>query len=157
MTHMHGFRLHTMCWPPTTLHDTQTLSHTIKAGSLRPVCRRISLTHTHTHTHRQYIFELLICSVQEEQACATALILACSSAACDREVSQWATRAFFRSDHIVYIHTDLHLHCTQTKSSSSVVVVIRYGGEAQMRFPAAMTSPSTVGPVMSSPAPGKNQ
>uniref|UniRef100_A0A8C6MDC4 Nucleoporin 155 n=1 Tax=Nothobranchius furzeri TaxID=105023 RepID=A0A8C6MDC4_NOTFU len=62
---------------------------------------------------------------REEQACGTALILACSSAACDREVSQWATRAFFR-----------------------------YGGEAQMRFPAAMTTPSTVGPVMSSPAPG---
>uniref|UniRef100_A0A8C2ZJ83 Nuclear pore complex protein Nup155 n=1 Tax=Cyclopterus lumpus TaxID=8103 RepID=A0A8C2ZJ83_CYCLU len=61
---------------------------------------------------------------REEQACATALILACSSAASDREVSQWATRAFFR-----------------------------YGGEAQMRFPAGMTSPSTVGPVMSSPAP----
>lgn len=38
----------------------------------------------------------LVCSVQEEQACATALILACSTAACDREVSQWATRAFFR-------------------------------------------------------------
>uniref|UniRef100_A0A4W6CMT8 Nucleoporin 155 n=1 Tax=Lates calcarifer TaxID=8187 RepID=A0A4W6CMT8_LATCA len=55
---------------------------------------------------------------REEQSCATALILACSSAACDREVSQWATRAFFR-----------------------------YGGEAQMRFPAAMTSPSTVGPT----------
>uniref|UniRef100_A0A7N6F9K5 Nucleoporin 155 n=1 Tax=Anabas testudineus TaxID=64144 RepID=A0A7N6F9K5_ANATE len=33
---------------------------------------------------------------REEQACATALILACSSAACDREVLQWATRAFFR-------------------------------------------------------------
>uniref|UniRef100_A0AAQ4PAW3 Nucleoporin 155 n=1 Tax=Gasterosteus aculeatus aculeatus TaxID=481459 RepID=A0AAQ4PAW3_GASAC len=63
---------------------------------------------------------------REEQACAAALILACSSAASDREVSQWATRAFFR-----------------------------YGGEAQMRFPAAMSSPSTVGPVMSSPAPGK--
>lgn len=31
----------------------------------------------------------------------------------------------------------------------------RYGGEAQMRFPAAMAAPSTVGPVMSSPAPGK--
>lgn len=62
---------------------------------------------------------------KEEQACATALILACSNAACDLEVSQWATRAFFR-----------------------------YGGEAQMRFPAAMTSPSTVGPMMSSPAPG---
>uniref|UniRef100_A0A8C4F3F5 Nuclear pore complex protein Nup155 n=1 Tax=Dicentrarchus labrax TaxID=13489 RepID=A0A8C4F3F5_DICLA len=62
---------------------------------------------------------------REEQACATSLILGCSSAACDREVSQWATRAFFR-----------------------------YGGEAQMRFPAAMTSPSNVGPVMSSPAPG---
>uniref|UniRef100_A0A665VF31 Nuclear pore complex protein Nup155 n=1 Tax=Echeneis naucrates TaxID=173247 RepID=A0A665VF31_ECHNA len=62
---------------------------------------------------------------REEQACATALILACSSAASDREVSQWATGAFFR-----------------------------YGGEAQMRFPAAMASPSNVGPVMSSPAPG---
>lgn len=62
---------------------------------------------------------------REEQACATALILACSTAACDREVSQWATKAFFR-----------------------------YGGEAQMRFPSAMTGPSTVGPVMSSPAPG---
>ncbi|XP_061215354.1 nuclear pore complex protein Nup155 [Neopsephotus bourkii] len=42
---------------------------------------------------------------QEDQACATCLILACSNAACDREVSAWATRAFFR-----------------------------YGGEAQMRF-----------------------
>uniref|UniRef100_A0A8C5EGR8 Nuclear pore complex protein Nup155 n=1 Tax=Gouania willdenowi TaxID=441366 RepID=A0A8C5EGR8_GOUWI len=62
---------------------------------------------------------------REEQACATSLILACSTAACDREVSQWATRAFFR-----------------------------YGGEAQMRFPVAVTSPATVGPIMSSPAPG---
>ncbi|XP_077593102.1 nuclear pore complex protein Nup155 isoform X2 [Stigmatopora nigra] len=62
---------------------------------------------------------------REEQACATALILACSKAACDREVSQWATRAFFR-----------------------------YGGEAQMRFPAALSPPSNVGPLMSSPAPG---
>uniref|UniRef100_A0AAQ5YIN2 Nuclear pore complex protein Nup155 n=1 Tax=Amphiprion ocellaris TaxID=80972 RepID=A0AAQ5YIN2_AMPOC len=52
---------------------------------------------------------------REEQACATALILACSNAASDREVSQWATRAFFR-----------------------------YGGEAQMRFPAAMTSPINI-------------
>uniref|UniRef100_A0A672HEV3 Nucleoporin 155 n=1 Tax=Salarias fasciatus TaxID=181472 RepID=A0A672HEV3_SALFA len=63
---------------------------------------------------------------REEQACATALILACSSSASDQEVSQWATRAFFR-----------------------------YGGEAQMRFPAAMAAPSTVGPMMSSPAPGE--
>uniref|UniRef100_A0A667YNQ0 Nuclear pore complex protein Nup155 n=1 Tax=Myripristis murdjan TaxID=586833 RepID=A0A667YNQ0_9TELE len=61
---------------------------------------------------------------REEQACATALILACSNAACDREVSLWATRAFFR-----------------------------YGGEAQMRFPSAITSPSNVGPMMSSPTP----
>uniref|UniRef100_A0A667YWM0 Nuclear pore complex protein Nup155 n=1 Tax=Myripristis murdjan TaxID=586833 RepID=A0A667YWM0_9TELE len=61
---------------------------------------------------------------REEQACATALILACSNAACDREVSLWATRAFFR-----------------------------YGGEAQMRFPSAITSPSNVGPMMSSPSP----
>ncbi|XP_076842691.1 nuclear pore complex protein Nup155 isoform X2 [Brachyhypopomus gauderio] len=45
---------------------------------------------------------------REEQACATALILACSSAASDREISVWAARAFFR-----------------------------YGGEAQMRFPSA--------------------
>ncbi|MEQ2157256.1 hypothetical protein GOODEAATRI_000122 [Goodea atripinnis] len=33
-------------------------------------------------------------------------------------------------------------------------VLLLYGGEAQMRFPAAMATPSTVGPVMSSPAPG---
>ncbi|XP_017567419.1 nuclear pore complex protein Nup155 isoform X2 [Pygocentrus nattereri] len=62
---------------------------------------------------------------REEQACATALILACSSAACDREVSLWATRAFFR-----------------------------YGGEAQMRFPSAMSAPSNVGPLLGSPVPG---
>ncbi|KAJ8408637.1 hypothetical protein AAFF_G00252720 [Aldrovandia affinis] len=62
---------------------------------------------------------------REDQACATALILACSSAACDREVSVWATRAFFR-----------------------------YGGEAQMRFPSALTAPSNVGPLLGSPVPG---
>ncbi|XP_056593188.1 nuclear pore complex protein Nup155 isoform X1 [Triplophysa dalaica] len=62
---------------------------------------------------------------KEEQACATALILACSTAACDREVSVWATRAFFR-----------------------------YGGEAQMRFPSAISAPSNVGPLFSSPVPG---
>ncbi|NXC89374.1 NU155 protein, partial [Cercotrichas coryphoeus] len=59
---------------------------------------------------------------QEDQACATCLILACSNAACDREVSAWATRAFFR-----------------------------YGGEAQMRFPSALPPPSNVGPILSSP------
>ncbi|XP_031414368.1 nuclear pore complex protein Nup155 [Clupea harengus] len=62
---------------------------------------------------------------REEQACATGLILACSSAACDREVSIWATRAFFR-----------------------------YGGEAQMRFPSSLAAPSNVGPLMGSPMPG---
>ncbi|XP_063068284.1 nuclear pore complex protein Nup155 isoform X2 [Engraulis encrasicolus] len=62
---------------------------------------------------------------REEQAGATALILACSAAACDREVSIWATRAFFR-----------------------------YGGEAQMRFPSSMAAPSNVGPILGSPAPG---
>ncbi|XP_046901135.1 nuclear pore complex protein Nup155 isoform X1 [Hypomesus transpacificus] len=62
---------------------------------------------------------------REQHACATALILACSSAACDREVSLWATRAFFR-----------------------------YGGEAQMRFPTALSAPSNVGPLMGSPVPG---
>ncbi|KAI5624469.1 nuclear pore complex protein Nup155 [Silurus asotus] len=62
---------------------------------------------------------------REEQACATALILACSTAACDREVSVWATRAFFK-----------------------------YGGEAQMRFPSAMSAPSNVGPLFGSPVPG---
>ncbi|XP_047622801.1 nuclear pore complex protein Nup155 isoform X2 [Phacochoerus africanus] len=59
---------------------------------------------------------------QEDQACATCLILACSTAACDREVSAWATRAFFR-----------------------------YGGEAQMRFPTALPTPSNVGPILGSP------
>ncbi|CAB1318328.1 unnamed protein product, partial [Coregonus sp. 'balchen'] len=62
---------------------------------------------------------------REEQACATALILACSSAACDREVSQWASRAFFR-----------------------------YGGEAQMRFASAHSAPSNVGALFGSPVPG---
>ncbi|XP_015195862.1 nuclear pore complex protein Nup155 [Lepisosteus oculatus] len=63
---------------------------------------------------------------REEQACATALILACSSAAYDREVSLWASRAFFR-----------------------------YGGEAQMRFASALSAPvSSVGPMLSSPVPG---
>uniref|UniRef100_A0A8C2T5F5 Nucleoporin 155 n=1 Tax=Coturnix japonica TaxID=93934 RepID=A0A8C2T5F5_COTJA len=59
---------------------------------------------------------------QEDQACATCLILACSNAACDTEVSAWATRAFFR-----------------------------YGGEAQMRFPSALPPPSNVGPLLISP------
>ncbi|NXI15767.1 NU155 protein, partial [Irena cyanogastra] len=59
---------------------------------------------------------------QEDQACATCLILACSNAAYDREVSAWATRAFFR-----------------------------YGGEAQMRFPSALPPPSNVGPILGSP------
>ncbi|XP_048876664.1 nuclear pore complex protein Nup155 [Brienomyrus brachyistius] len=62
---------------------------------------------------------------REEQACATALILACSSSACDREVSAWATRAFFR-----------------------------YGGEAQMRFASALAAPSNLGPLFGSPVPG---
>ncbi|KAJ7399498.1 hypothetical protein BTVI_114420 [Pitangus sulphuratus] len=61
---------------------------------------------------------------QEDQACATCLILACSTAAYDREVSAWATRAFFR-----------------------------YGGEAQMRFPSALPPPSNVGPILGSPVP----
>ncbi|XP_041042883.1 nuclear pore complex protein Nup155 isoform X1 [Carcharodon carcharias] len=62
---------------------------------------------------------------REEQACASCLILACSTAANDREVSAWATRAFFR-----------------------------YGGEAQMRFPAAIQQPINVGPTFSTPHPG---
>ncbi|KFZ55857.1 Nuclear pore complex protein Nup155, partial [Antrostomus carolinensis] len=62
---------------------------------------------------------------QEDQACATCLILACSNAACDREVSAWATRAFFR-----------------------------YGGEAQMRFPSAMPLPGNIGPILGSPVSG---
>ncbi|XP_041111016.1 nuclear pore complex protein Nup155-like [Polyodon spathula] len=62
---------------------------------------------------------------REEQACATCLVLSCSTAAYDREVAVWATRAFFR-----------------------------YGGEAQMRFPSALSAPSNVGPIFSSPVPG---
>ncbi|KAM6303695.1 nuclear pore complex protein Nup155 isoform 2-T2 [Podargus strigoides] len=61
---------------------------------------------------------------QEDQACATCLILACSNAACDREVSAWATRAFFR-----------------------------YGGEAQMRFPSALPPPSNIGRILGSSVP----
>ncbi|XP_049995011.1 nuclear pore complex protein Nup155 isoform X2 [Alexandromys fortis] len=66
--------------------------------------------------------KFVLLSAQEDQACATCLILACSTAACDREVSAWATRAFFR-----------------------------YGGEAQMRFPATLPTPSNVGPILGSP------
>ncbi|XP_077397334.1 nuclear pore complex protein Nup155-like isoform X2 [Festucalex cinctus] len=55
---------------------------------------------------------------REEQACATALILACSNAACNREVSVWATRAFFR-----------------------------YGGEARMRLSIALSPSSHVEPA----------
>ncbi|XP_039606595.1 nuclear pore complex protein Nup155 [Polypterus senegalus] len=62
---------------------------------------------------------------REEQACATCLILACSTASYDREVTVSATRAFFR-----------------------------YGGEAQMRFPSAPMVPSNVGPSLGSPVPG---
>ncbi|PIN97801.1 hypothetical protein AB205_0201700 [Aquarana catesbeiana] len=61
---------------------------------------------------------------QEDQACATCLILACSSSASDREVSTWATRAFFR-----------------------------YGGEAQMRMQSSLPAPSNVGPIFGSPMP----
>ncbi|XP_030048906.1 nuclear pore complex protein Nup155 [Microcaecilia unicolor] len=64
---------------------------------------------------------------QENQACATCLILACSTAASDREVSAWATRAFFR-----------------------------YGGEAQMRFPSALSAPTNVGPIFGSPVPSSS-
>ncbi|XP_075040329.1 nuclear pore complex protein Nup155 [Mixophyes fleayi] len=61
---------------------------------------------------------------QEDQACATCLILACSSAASDREVSGWATRAFFR-----------------------------YGGEAQMRIHPSLPAPSNMAPMFGSPMP----
>ncbi|KAM4809382.1 nuclear pore complex protein Nup155 [Rhinophrynus dorsalis] len=61
---------------------------------------------------------------QENQACATCLILACSTSASDREVSSWAARAFFR-----------------------------YGGEAQMRAQSSLPVPSTVGPLFGSPLP----
>uniref|UniRef100_A0A8V5H400 Nuclear pore complex protein Nup155 n=1 Tax=Melopsittacus undulatus TaxID=13146 RepID=A0A8V5H400_MELUD len=71
---------------------------------------------------------------QEDQACATCLILACSNAACDREVSAWATRAFFR-----------------------------YGGEAQMRFSSAPSniapipgSPIPMSSSLSVDTPGPN-
>ncbi|XP_074787864.1 nuclear pore complex protein Nup155 isoform X6 [Athene noctua] len=64
---------------------------------------------------------------QEDQACATCLILACSNAACDSEVSAWATRAFFR-----------------------------YGGEARMRFPSALPAPSNIGPLPCSSVPSGN-
>ncbi|XP_072272710.1 nuclear pore complex protein Nup155 [Pyxicephalus adspersus] len=61
---------------------------------------------------------------QEDQACASCLILACSSSASDREVSSWATRAFFR-----------------------------YGGESQMLMQSSLPAPSNVGPIFGSPVP----
>uniref|UniRef100_A0A673T381 Nuclear pore complex protein Nup155 n=1 Tax=Suricata suricatta TaxID=37032 RepID=A0A673T381_SURSU len=72
--------------------------------------------------HDTFPFQKPVMETQEDQACATCLILACSTAACDREVSAWATRAFFR-----------------------------YGGEAQMRFPSTLPAPSNVGPILGSP------
>uniref|UniRef100_S4RQG5 Nucleoporin 155 n=1 Tax=Petromyzon marinus TaxID=7757 RepID=S4RQG5_PETMA len=72
--------------------------------------------------------------VQEDQACATCLILACSRAAHDSEVSMWAARAFYR-----------------------------YGGEAQMRFsgmlPQTMLnfgSPVASSTMLRSPAPSSS-
>lgn len=61
---------------------------------------------------------------QPDQACATCLILACSHAACDREISVWATRAFFR-----------------------------YGGEAQMRIQPSLPAPANAGAMFGSPLP----
>uniref|UniRef100_A0A8C2EBY7 Nuclear pore complex protein Nup155 n=1 Tax=Cyprinus carpio TaxID=7962 RepID=A0A8C2EBY7_CYPCA len=67
----------------------------------------------------------------EGQACATALILACSSAACDREVSVWATRAFFRSDmnlyHCLYVLNiwdgSLSMETSITKGTQTVAIL----------------------------------
>ncbi|NXH16466.1 NU155 protein, partial [Bucco capensis] len=58
---------------------------------------------------------------QKDEACATCLILACSNTACDREVSAWATRAFFR-----------------------------YGGEAQVRVVSALPPPVSAGAALDS-------
>ncbi|XP_056402290.1 nuclear pore complex protein Nup155 isoform X2 [Hyla sarda] len=62
--------------------------------------------------------------LQQDEACATCLILACSHAACDREISVWATRAFYR-----------------------------YGGEAQMRFQPSLPAPANAGAMFGSPLP----
>uniref|UniRef100_A0A452GM48 Nuclear pore complex protein Nup155 n=1 Tax=Gopherus agassizii TaxID=38772 RepID=A0A452GM48_9SAUR len=77
--------------------------------------------------HDSFPFQKPMMETQEDQACATCLIIACSTAACDREVSAWATRAFFR-----------------------------YGGEAQMRFPSALPPPSNLGPILGSPVPASS-
>ncbi|XP_073400058.1 nuclear pore complex protein Nup155 isoform X1 [Dendrobates tinctorius] len=61
---------------------------------------------------------------QQDQACATCLILACSHAASDREISVWATRAFFR-----------------------------YGGDAQMRIQPSLPAPANAGAMFGSPLP----
>ncbi|KAG9488421.1 hypothetical protein GDO78_007954 [Eleutherodactylus coqui] len=61
---------------------------------------------------------------QQDQACATCLILACSYAASDREISVWATRAFFR-----------------------------YGGEAQLRIQPSLPAPANASAMFGSPLP----
>ncbi|KAG8599029.1 hypothetical protein GDO81_002854 [Engystomops pustulosus] len=61
--------------------------------------------------------------LHQDQACATCLILACSYAAADREISVWATRAFFR-----------------------------YGGEAQMRLQPSLPAPASAA-IFGSPLP----
>ncbi|GAB1299230.1 Nuclear pore complex protein Nup155 [Apodemus speciosus] len=82
---------------------------------------------------------------QEDQACATCLILACSTAACDREVSAWATRAFFS------VGYRAASDCPKQLIMICLMLCLRYGGEAQMRFPATLPTPSNVGPILGSP------
>uniref|UniRef100_A0AAQ4NN15 Nuclear pore complex protein Nup155 n=1 Tax=Gasterosteus aculeatus aculeatus TaxID=481459 RepID=A0AAQ4NN15_GASAC len=72
---------------------------------------------------------------REEQACAAALILACSSAASDREVSQWATRAFFRSGRIFY-----------ARSHSRIVPPAFATPFAQMHTGSVPITPMSAGP-----------
>ncbi|XP_063310057.1 nuclear pore complex protein Nup155 [Pelobates fuscus] len=92
-------------------------------SKLRPVDQLRHLLVTNTGGEGEEI-EQFFKLHQENQTCATCLILACSTAACDREVSTWATRAFFR-----------------------------YGGEAQVRLQPSLPAPSTVGPIFGSPLP----
>uniref|UniRef100_A0A7N6AEF0 Nuclear pore complex protein Nup155 n=1 Tax=Anabas testudineus TaxID=64144 RepID=A0A7N6AEF0_ANATE len=66
---------------------------------------------------------------REEQACATALILACSSAACDREVLQWATRAFFRYGGEAQMSKSLATPFTPMHSVSAPITPMAAGPE----------------------------
>ncbi|XP_019645345.1 PREDICTED: nuclear pore complex protein Nup155-like isoform X1 [Branchiostoma belcheri] len=94
-------------WLPPKRYVVLSAQGSYLLNQLRPVdqLRQLLLSNGGPDCEEVEAFFKLL---RDEQACATCLILACSKAASDQEVSEWATRAFFR-----------------------------FGGEAQFAFPVA--------------------